>query len=144
MLTEDRITPDGVPLARDPGIGLTLWQVSGPLVATATEVEGLYPGDTWSGETVTWTRERCRGGTLVVALSSDPNLFDGDQLVTAKVAGKNAGSVSVPPTGTETLRVELEPEDGTCRVVFDVPTKVPGKGDNRPLGVHFNTFGYRP
>ena len=64
VITEDAVSPDGVVLARDPGIGLTLWRVTAPLVATATRIEGRYPGDTWSGRTVTWTRERCRGGTL--------------------------------------------------------------------------------
>ncbi|HEY8103737.1 MAG TPA: glycosyltransferase family 39 protein [Gaiellaceae bacterium] len=145
VLTEDRITPDGVALARDPGIGITLWRVAGPLVATATTVEGLYPEDTWSGKTVSWTRERCRGGTLVVGLSSDPNLFDTDQRVTASIGGKDVREVLVPPKGTATLRVPLMPENGTCRVDFRVAeTKVPGGGDDRELGAHFNTFGYRP
>ena len=83
-LTEDKIAPDGELLARDHGLGITLWRISGPLVATATVVEGLYPNDTWSGDEVTWTGERCRGGTLTVGLSSDPDLFQEDQLVTAK------------------------------------------------------------
>ena len=80
---EGTISPDGVVVARDPGLGLTLWRLDGPLVATTTEINGLYPNDTWSGKHVTWTRERCRGGTLTVSLSSDPNLFDEDQIVTA-------------------------------------------------------------
>jgi hypothetical protein len=145
VLTEDAITPDGVVVARDPGIGITLWRVGGPLVATATTVEGLYPNDTWSGREVTWTRERCRGGTLTVGLSSDPNLFDEDQIVTALVGGEAAGRVRIAPAGTAELRVRTVPEDGTCRVVFRVArTKVPGGGDDRPLGAHFETFGYRP
>ena len=145
VLTEDVISPDGVVVARDPGIGLTLWRVSGALRATATRIEGLYPGDTWSGRTVTWTRERCRGGTLTVALSSDPLLFDDDQIVTAIVAGKVVGRVRVQPVGTGQLRVRLRPERGTCRVVFRVArTKIPGGGDDRELGAHFNTFDYRP
>lgn len=145
VLTEDAITPDGVLVARDPGIGITLWQVDGPLVATATEVEGLYPNDTWSGREVTWTRERCRGGLLTVGLSSDPNLFDEDQLVTAFVGGEVAGRVRIAPVGTAELRVRTVPEDGTCRVVFRVDkTRVPGGGDDRELGAHFETFGYRP
>lgn len=145
VLTEDAITPDGVVVARDPGIGITLWQVDGPLVATATEVNGLYANDTWSGREVTWTRERCRGGTLTVGLSSDPNLFDEDQIVTAFVRGEVAGRARIAPAGSALLRVRTVPVDGTCRVVFRVArTKVPGGGDSRELGAHFNTFGYRP
>ena len=42
------------------------------------------------------------------------------------------------------LRVPLVPEDGVCRVRFTVsPTKVPGNGDDRELGVHFRSFDYR-
>jgi len=144
LLAEDAVSPDGVVLARDPGIGLTLWRVAGALVATATRIEGRYPGDSWSGRTVTWTRERCRGGTLTVSLSSDPNLFDDDQIVTASVAGRVVGRAQIAPAGTAQLRVRPRPERGTCRVVFRVArTKVPGGGDDRELGAHFNTFDYR-
>jgi hypothetical protein len=145
VLTEDRITPEGVPVARDPGIGITLWRIAGPLVATATTIEGIYPGDTWSGAEVVWTRERCRGGTLTVGLSSDPNLFDEDQIVTAYVRGEVAGRRRIPPFGSAQLRVRAAPEGGTCRVVFRVAkTKVPGGGDDRELGAHFHPFFYAP
>jgi dolichyl-phosphate-mannose-protein mannosyltransferase len=145
LLAEDAVSPDGVVLARDPGIGLTLWRVASPLVATATRIEGQYPGDTWSGRTVTWTRERCRGGTLTVSLSSDPQLFDEDQIVTASVGGEVVGRARIAPAGTVRLRVQPTPQRGTCRVVFRVArTKVPGGGDDRELGAHFNTFDYRP
>jgi hypothetical protein len=144
-VTEDVISPEGVALARDSGIGLTLWDVAGPLVATVTHVEGLYPNDTWSGREVVWVRERCRGGTLTVGLASDPNLYHEDQLVTAFVRGTAAGTARVPPTGSKQLRVRTRPEHGTCRVRFRVAkTKVPGNGDRRELGVHFTAFGYRP
>ena len=146
VLMEDAITPDGVVVARDPGIGITLWRVSAPLVATATEIEGRYPNDTWSGPQVTWTRERCRGGTLRVTLSSDPNLFDDDQRVSAAVGGNVVETVLVPPTGSVQMRVPTQPDDrGTCRVVFRVAeTKVPGGGDDRELGAHFDAFQYTP
>jgi hypothetical protein len=145
VLTEDALTPDGVVVARDPGIGITLWRVDGSLVATETAIEGLYPNDTWSGREVSWTRERCRGGTLTVGLSSDPKLFDEDQIVTAFVGGEEAGRARIAPAGSAELRVRTMPEDGTCRVVFRVArTEVPGGGDNRELGAHFKTFGYSP
>jgi 4-amino-4-deoxy-L-arabinose transferase-like glycosyltransferase len=145
VITEDAISPDGTVVARDPGKGLTLWRASGPLVATSTEVAGRYPNDTWSGRTVTWTRKRCRGGTLTVSLASDPHLFDENQLVTARVGGEVVGRATITPIGTAQLRVPLTPQRGTCRVVFQVAkTQVPGNGDDRELGAHFNTFGYRP
>jgi hypothetical protein len=141
VLTEDALTPEGEVVARDPGVGITLRDVGGPLVATETAIEGLYPNDTWSGREVTWTQERCRGGTLVVGVSSDPNLFDDDQLVTAYVGGEVAGRARVPPDGSAELRVRTVPRDGTCRVVFRVArTAVPGGGDDRRLGAHFDTF----
>ena len=59
---------------RDKGWGVTLWRVRPPLVSAAL-IEGLYPNDTWSGPTVTYTRRRCAPGRLSVALSSDANLF---------------------------------------------------------------------
>ncbi len=95
---------------------------------------------------MTWTRKRCRGGTLTVALSSDPKLYQDDQLVTARVAGRIVGQARVRPVGETHLRAPLEPDaSGSCVVAFQVgKTKVPGHGDGRALGVHFDTFGYAP
>ena len=144
LVSEDVIAPDGVALAHDP-VGVTVWRVRQPLVVTETTIEGRYPEDTWSGRTVTWTRERCRGGTLTVALSSDPQLFDEDQIVTASVGGKVVRRVRIRPRETASLAVPITPENGTCRVVFRVATtKVPGNGDDRELGAHFNDFFYEP
>jgi hypothetical protein len=144
LITEDVISPDGVALEHDP-VGVTLWKVQQPLVVTKTNLKGRYD-DTWSGKTVTWTRERCRGGTLIVSVSSDPKLFDEDQDITAEIDGEVVRRISVEPAGSAELHVPLRPdEEGTCRVVFRVAkTKVPGDGDNRELGAHFNGFDYRP
>jgi hypothetical protein len=144
LITEDVISPDGVALEHDP-VGVTLWKVRQPLVVTKTDLKGRYD-DTWSGKTVTWTRERCRGGTLIVSVSSDPKLFDDDQDITAEIDGEVVRRISVEPAGSAQLHVPLRPDDeGTCRVVFRVATtKVPGDGDNRELGAHFNGFDYRP
>ena len=119
--------------------------MSGPLVATTTQVEGLYPGDTWSGPIVTWTRERCRGGTLTVLLGSDPSLYQEDQVVTASVNGEAVGRVTIAPFDIKALRVRTVPVNGTCRVLFRMAkTKVPGGADPRELGAHFRAFEYRP
>ena len=68
-------------------------------------------------------------------------LYDEDQIVTAFVGGEQAGRARIAPPGTAELRVRTVPEGGTCRVVFRVArTKVPGGGDDRELGAHFDTF----
>jgi len=150
VVVDSTITPDGEVLARDDGTGMTLWRLDGDLVST-TSVTGLYPNDTWSGSEVTWRRLRCDGGTLAVALDSDPSLFDVPQRVTGTSIGRRgnralgkAVSTRVEPTEAATLRLPLIPDDGVCRVRFTVsPTRVPGNGDDRELGVHFRSFDYR-
>jgi 4-amino-4-deoxy-L-arabinose transferase-like glycosyltransferase len=145
-LLDGSVIPDGEDVARDDGLGTTLWRLSGPLAST-TKVTGLYPSDTWSGPRATWTRLRCKGGELLVALHSDPTLFAGRLTdVLATVAGRPAARIRVPPEGSVTMRVPLEPVDGKCVVRFRVsPTLVPaeelsGSTDDRRLGVHFDSF----
>jgi hypothetical protein len=144
-LLDGSIIPDGEAMARDQ-IGTTLWRLNGPL-ASLSKVSGLYPGDTWSGREVWWTRLHCTGGELVVALHSDPTLFEGQLThVLATLRGRPVARKAVPPVGNVTLRVPLEPVDGECRVRFSVtptlvPAKViPGNTDERRLGVHFDAF----
>jgi hypothetical protein len=145
VVTEDAISPEATFVERDPRIGLTLWRVGGPVIATETRIEGRYPDDTWSGREVVWTRERCGGGTLTVSLSSDPNLYDEVQTVTAYVGGERVGRARIAPEDTVDLSVEVEPRDGVCRVVYRVAeVRVPGGGDPRELGAHFTAFDYRP
>jgi hypothetical protein len=152
------LTSDGADLAgrvigRDPRIGAYLVRVNGPVVVIKTDVHGLYndPGDTWSGKRVTYARSSCTGGRLSVLLQSDASLYDEDQIVTATVAGRRAGSVRVPPARLARLRVPLVPGPGrVCRVRFDVAKTlvpadvIPGSTDTRPLGVHFLRFDYLP
>ena len=92
LLADSSFEPDGEPLATDEGWGITLWRVRAPLVS-AVRVDGLYPNDTWSGETVTYTRRRCRPGTLTALLSSDPSLFAEPQTVVARSQGRVVGRV---------------------------------------------------
>jgi hypothetical protein len=138
----------GHPLARDPGIGLTLFRVDGPLVVL-TRVRGLYPNDTWGGRTVTYRRVRCTGGQISVRLGTDAQLFDRDQIVTATVHGNEVGSISIPPTEQVVLGVPLVPDSAhRCEVTFTaksvrVPARVQrGNKDTRPLGAHYYTFDY--
>ena len=145
FLLDGSIDPDGVPVARDEGVGVTLWRLRSPLLQSI-RVRGLYP-DAWSGPIVTYERRRCNGGFVAVAFHGDPTLF-GDRLTTvvADVGGRVARTFSFPQTGTHATRVRLEPEGGRCVVVFRVtPTVVParvlaGSVDERRLGTHFDAF----
>ena len=152
LLADSSFEPDGEALATDEGWGITLWRVQPPLVS-AVRVDGLYPNDTWSGETVTYTRRRCRPGSLTVLLSSDPSLFVEPQTVVARSNGQVVGRVTSGPYGRAHLRVPVAPTAGTteCRVVYTVePTAVPAEvtgganPDPRELGAHFDRFFYEP
>jgi len=149
LLTDGLVTPEGEMMARDDLLGTTLWRIGGDVVST-TSVTGLYPNDTWSDETVTWKRRRCRGGELVVSISTDPSLFASVQTVTASVDGKELRRVRLRPNEQAKLRVPLERGQETCIVRFRVsPTAIPAEvlpasRDRRVLGAHFTAFAYAP
>jgi hypothetical protein len=137
----------GRQVAKDPGIGLHLYRVDGPVVILS-HVSGLYPNDTWSGKHATYTRVDCTGGKVTVTLETDPSLFRSGQVVSATVNGRPVASVRIPPTAQRTLTVPLAPEPGTNRCVVRftaaetlVPARViRGSKDDRPLGAHFLSF----
>ena len=152
LLADSSFEPDGTPIARDKGWGVTLWRVNPPLL-TPVRIRGLYPSDTWSGRRVTYLRRRCEPGRLSVSLSSDPSLFLEPQTVVARSNGATVGRVLLDPRGAAVLSVPVSPARGTkeCRVTYTVtPTAVPAEvtaGENpdpRELGAHFNRFVYRP
>jgi hypothetical protein len=137
VLSEEAVPLAGQVIARDERKGMALRRTDG-LVRIGYRVAGLYPGDTWSGKRVTYTRLRCRGGSVTAELASDVNLFSAAQTVTA-----GGRSVRFLPSQTATLTVPLRARDGVCRAVFTViPTAVPGSGDARVLGAHFLGFRY--
>jgi hypothetical protein len=150
-LADSSLELDGQVLAEDPNKGMVLYRVNGPL-RQVSHVSGVYP-DTWSGRNVTYTRFGCKGGTVVVQLQSDSNLFTQPNVVTA-VSGVRAPVRvvhTVPVSGATSMRVPLRPEGGRCTVRFTVaklavPAVVlgPPSTDARALGVHFNGFSYRP
>jgi len=145
LLADSSFEPDGRRLAQDKGLGVTLWRVVTPLVSVV-DVKGLY-NDTWSGPAVTYLRRRCRPGRLTVDLSSDDRLFSGPQTVVARSNGAVVGRAPLQGNTHVLLNVPVEPVPGTtdCRVVYSVsPTAVPGDGDDRVLGAHFNRFVYKP
>lgn len=149
-LADGSVALQGSVVARDVHKGVLLYRVDGAL-RQVSRVEGLYPQDTWSGPSVTYTRLACGGGVLTVLLQSDPGLFERAQTVTASVRGRRVARVQVQPVGTRVLRVPLEPRGGTCVARFEIsPTAIPavvtgGKSqDARVLGIHFNRFSYAP
>jgi hypothetical protein len=139
-LTDGSLTPAGRVIAADVRRGIFLYEVDGPLRALS-RVTGLHPNDTWSGPIVTYRRLDCAGGTLTVGLRSDPNLYRDPS--TVRAAGR---AVRVPPDSrTHSFTVLLRPEDGVCTVTFEIsPAVVPGHGDLRTLGLHFDSFRYIP
>ncbi len=150
VLTDGSVALQGRVIARDEKKGMLLYRVAGPLRQT-TWVQGLYPQDTWSGRTVTYTRFDCRGGTLAVRLQSDPALFGAANTVTARSGGRVVGRVSVAPRATRVLRVPLEARGSRCVVRFTVSrTAVPAvvtngaNADPRALGAHFDRFDFAP
>lgn len=145
VLTDGSVQLAGTVVAEDARKGVFLYRVTGPLRQTS-RVSGLYPNDTWSGPTVTYTRLDCRGGSLTVRLQSDPSLFSKPQTVSS--GGRR---IRVAPTATRLFTVPLERVGRTCVARFRVsPTAVPAvatKGvnpDARVLGIHFTAFDYAP
>ncbi len=144
LLTDASLELDGQALARDIPLGMTLWKVAGPVARKVSVTwNGLYPNDTWSGPTVRYVRRNCTAGVLQVALHSDASLFHTPQTVVASVGDVRVAHVTFQAPDEAVLRVPLRPKEGVCRVRFDVaPTAVPGGGDGRRLGVHFDAFNY--
>ncbi len=134
-LVDSSLELNGKVVAADAGLGVSLYRLNGPL-RSMTTVTGLYPNDTWSGPHVVYTRHVCNGGSVAATVLGDPTLFTTPQRVTA-----NGHVYRVAPGKQATLIVPLR----NCRAVFTVrPTRVPGHGDPRPLGIHFLGFKYVP
>jgi hypothetical protein len=145
VLTDTSVPLAGTLVRADEPKGMVLLRTGG-LVRIGQRVQGLYKGDTWSGERVVYTRLRCTGGTVTVNLTGDATLF-GDRAQTVRAGGR---SVTFAQDETAELTVPLRPRNGVCRVVFTVErTAVPavvlrGNSDGRTLGAHFLSFNYKP
>jgi hypothetical protein len=150
LVADSSFEPDGTPIARDRGWGITLWKTRPPVVS-AVRIDGLYPNDTWSGKEVRYLRRRCRPGSLVVDISSDGSLFLRPQSILARQSSGQLTRLTLPPAAQRKMRFRLKPDGrGECRVDFTVtPTAVPAvvspeSDDDRVLGAHFNRFTYTP
>ena len=137
VLADASVALPGRILAWDKPKGVFLVRTLPPLRETQL-VDGLYP-DTWSGPHVTYTRFRCRGGRVSAVVETDAHLLRRPQFVSS-----GGVRVRVPPGKQRTITAPLWPGPGArCVARFVVaPTKVPGKGDLRRLGVHFLSFRY--
>ena len=142
VLTDDAVPLEGTVVARDTPKRMVLLRVEGPLRVTQL-VEGVYP-DTWSENQVRYTRLRCTGGSVSVQVSSDPHLFHRPQTLTA--ISTRVRRFRLRPTEAKTIHVPLRSEPGRrCVADFAVsPLAVPGNGDTRALGLHFDHFAYSP
>ena len=127
-----------------PDVGMTLWRIEGPLIATTTSVEGLYPATPGRAKTVDVDARALRGGTLVTTISSDPDLFRQDQVVTASIARPRGRAHQGRPDGEAHASHPARPIERHLPVVFGSRARAcPGGGDTRELGAHFS-FDYRP
>jgi hypothetical protein len=141
----------GKTLASDPGTGMLVVRVDGPLLVLS-KVTGLYPSDTWSGKHVTYLRRRCDGGYVSVVVQSDPSLFTGNQVITARSGGRLVATTTLPPTSDPKrfLVPLVRAANGSCTAVFTmktvrIPARVePPSTDRRKLGAHFLAFDYLP
>jgi Dolichyl-phosphate-mannose-protein mannosyltransferase len=147
VLANQSLVPRGEKVAEDRQLGMALYRTAGPL-RLEERIDGIYP-DTWSGPTVGYQRYGCRGGRLVVTLTSDPSLHPYNQVVTAMIGQRQVARETIPPRHDVGRRmvVPLTGERGLCAVVFNVsPTAVPaqrlGTGDARELGIRFTSFIY--
>jgi len=140
-------------VARDPEKGLLLYRVARPVRSTES-ITGLYDETTspWSNGHPVWTRYQCAGGTYVVTVRSDNQLFAGT-VQRVEVTGTTPARRFVVPPSTSgiTKRFPLRPRNGVCRVSFEItPTRRPAdyprlqNPDPRLLGLHFDVHRYVP
>jgi glycosyltransferase involved in cell wall biosynthesis len=141
VLTDTSVPLAGKVIGRDEVRGIVLLRTDGTL-GIAYRTSGIYP-DGWSGRSVTYTRLRCRGGSVTAVVASDNKLFTSPQTVSA---GRR--KVTFAPSDVGRLTVPLRPQNGVCRVTFTVsPTAIPAvvrrTPDVRRLGARFVEFAYR-
>jgi hypothetical protein len=147
VLADPTLILAGTPVARDKGLGMTLYRVDGP-IAVRGKLEGVYP-DLWSGPGATYTEYNCTGGTVLVRLTSDPNSHPFPQTITATVGNKQYKKVLRPRQFYAPFSVPVTPVDHVCHVTYSVsPTAIPAQtiqnGDTRTLGIRFVRVVYRP
>ncbi|MDQ2911490.1 MAG: glycosyltransferase family 39 protein [Actinomycetota bacterium] len=135
------------PVATDPGVGMALYRVDGPIRLTG-RLGGIY-SDAWSGSRVSYTGYDCHGGHLTVRLTGDPDLQPRPQTIVARSGTRVLGRIVVRPRHFHVpFTIPLVGKDGTCDVTYSIsPTAVPadvlGRPDTRELGIRFESVAYR-
>jgi hypothetical protein len=147
VLADPSVLVAGKPVARDVGLGMTVYRVKGPIVVRG-QLEGTYP-DRWSGSGAIFTAYNCTGGTVTVRLTSDPLSHPFKQTITASVGKKTYTKVVRPRQFNVPFSVPVVPVDHLCRVQYGIsPVAIPDQtihnGDTRPLGIRFVGAVYRP
>jgi hypothetical protein len=147
VLADPTMVIAGTPIARDQGLGVTVYRVGGPIVVRG-QLTGIYP-DLWSTASAAYTEYGCTGGTLQVRLTSDPHSHPFPQTIVATVAGKRYVKVARPGHFGIPFTLPVVPKDHTCAVSYSIsPTAVPDQtihnGDTRALGIRFVRVTYRP
>jgi hypothetical protein len=147
VLTDKSLKVAGRVIASDPGLGMMLYRVGGPIRLIVRELDGVYP-DLWSGPTAGYTRYPCVRGTLWVVLAGYAKLEPRPVTVVARSAGRVLTTV-VPPGGRRTVAIPLRPTNKLCQVAFSIsPTVIPaqvlGGADKRELGILFKRVTFRP
>jgi hypothetical protein len=131
VLTDGSLELTGTRRAVNASVGLSVWEIHGAVRSTS-RVSGLYPNDTWSGPVVVYHRVHCAGGAVRVTMLGDASLFHKPQTVRSgsivrRIAPGVPTQLTVPLTG--------------CAARFVVsPTRIPGQGDTRRLGLRFLSF----
>jgi dolichyl-phosphate-mannose-protein mannosyltransferase len=147
VLTDRSLKVAGQVIAQDPGLGMVLYRVGGPVRLIVRKLGGVYQ-DSWSGPAAGYTRYPCVSGTLSVVLTGWAKLQPQPITVVARSAGR-VRRIVVPPTAQRTLAIPLRPRNKLCRVAFSIsPTVVPahvlGGGDTRVLGIRFKQVTFSP
>ena len=134
VLTDDSVPVDGQQIGGDPGRGLVLYRLEGPL-RVAYRTHGVWP-DGWSGRTFSITRFGCLPTSRIrVTLSQDPSLFARPQAV---AVGGRVYEVSKSRRLTAPLAAD-------CTARFSVsPVRSPGPQDERLLGLRVSGITPRP
>jgi hypothetical protein len=144
VLVDKSVEPVGQLVGSDTNKGIAVYRLQGPL-RQATWVRGVYP-DYWAGPRIDYLRRQCTDGTLAVKLQRDANLLTRPTQIVVRSQGKVVARTTVAQVAPERiLNVPLRARDGQCVATFDIsPTKVPGGGDNRRLGIRVLDMAYTP
>jgi hypothetical protein len=131
-VSDGTLVLDGHVVAEDERRGLTVYRVGGPLVRIGG-LDGLYPGDTWSGPTLHYRWQGCRRGTLAMRVRTDAAVPGVQQTVRVQASG---AVVAVLEPGEERLLFVGEIDAPDCQIVLTVDPVGRAPGDPRALGVH--------